>query len=328
MNSTSSTGPTSSTGSTGPLRIAVVGAGGIGGYFGGRLALAGHDVAFVARGAHLEALRRDGLAVKSVAGDFTVPSARATDDTAEIGEVDYVLLCVKTWQLAAVIDALPPLLGTGTAVVTLQNGVEAPAEVARAIGRDAVLPGTAKIIAHLDGPGRVRHLGGPGLLAFAEWDNRPTGRVARLQAALDAADGVTAVVSEDIWAELWAKFLFVVPPGGLGAVTDVPFGLLRTRPGTRQLLVAAMTEIRQVAQAMDVELPDDVVPTSMAFLDQQPAAGTTSLHRDLVAGLPSELEALTGAVVRIGERTGTATPVNSVLYEVLRLREEASRSTS
>ncbi|MFD7439755.1 2-dehydropantoate 2-reductase [Streptomyces sp. NPDC059909] len=312
---------------TNPLKITVIGTGGVGGYFGGRLALAGHDVAFVARGPHLEALRRDGLTVESVAGDFTVSPARATDDTAEIGEVDYVLLCVKTWQLPSAVDALPPLLGTGTAVVTLQNGVEAPAEVAEAIGRDAVLPGTAKIIAQLDGPGRVRHAGGPGLLSFAEWDNRPTDRVARLRAALDATDGVTAVVSDDIWAELWAKFLFVVPPGGLGAVTDVPFGVLRTRPGTRQLLVAAMTEIRQVALATDVKLPDDAVATAMAFLDQQPATGTTSLHRDLVAGLPSELEALTGAVVRIGGRTGTPTPVNSVLYEVLRLREEASQGT-
>ncbi|UUN27855.1 2-dehydropantoate 2-reductase [Streptomyces sp. FIT100] len=301
------------------MRIAVIGTGGVGGYFGGRLAAAGHDVTFVARGAHLDALRHDGLTVESAAGDFAVAPVRATDDIAGIGEVDHVLLCVKTWQLAPAIAALPPLLGDGTAVVTLQNGVEAPHEVAGAVGREAVLPGTAKIIAQLDGPGRVRHTGGPGLLSFAEWDNRPTDRVERLRTALDGA-GVAAVVSEDIWAELWTKFLFVVPPGGLGAVTDAPFGALRSRPGTRRLLVEAMTEIRQVAQALDIKLPDDVVPASMAFLDQQPAAGTTSLHRDLAAGNPSELEAWTGAVVRLGERTGTPVPVNRVLHEVLSLR--------
>ncbi|MFC5801369.1 ketopantoate reductase family protein [Streptomyces formicae] len=170
-------------------------------------------------------------------------------------------------------------------------------------------------------------VGGYGLLSFAEWDNRPSDRVERLRAALDEA-GVAAVVSGDIWAELWAKFLFVVPPGGLGAATDAPFGVLRSRPGTRQLLVEAMTEIRQVAQAMDIKLPDDVVPASMAFLDQQPAGGTTSLHRDLAAGNPSELEAWTGAVVRLGERTGTPTPVNRVLYEVLSLRTQPGEKIS
>ncbi|MDH6123398.1 2-dehydropantoate 2-reductase [Kitasatospora sp. GP82] len=309
------------------MRIAVIGAGGIGGYFGGRLAAAGHDVSFVARGAHLEALRRDGLTVQSPAGDFSVAPVHATGDTREIGEVDFVLLCVKTWQLAPALTVLKPLMGSGTAVMPLQNGVEAPTEVAEVVGRDAVVPGIAKIITYLDGPGRVHHVGGQGSLTFGEWDNSATARVQQLRAALDDA-AVTAVVAEDIWAELWAKFLFVVPFGGVGAVTDAPVGALRSRPGTRQMLVDGMTEIQRVAQAMDIRLPDDIVPSTMAFLDQQPAVGTSSLQRDIRAGNPSELEAWTGAVVRLGARTATATPVNSFLYEVLSLREAQRDATT
>ncbi|MEV0442412.1 2-dehydropantoate 2-reductase [Streptomyces spectabilis] len=299
----------------GQVRVAVIGTGGIGGYFGGRLAAAGHDVRFVARGAHLEALRRDGLRVDSTAGDFAVAPVRATDDTRDIGEVDYALLCVKTWQLPAAVAALKPLIGADTAVVTFQNGVEAPEQVARAVGRGAVLPGTAKIIARLDGPGRVRHAGGPAALAFAEWDNSASERVERLASALTGAS-VAASVPDDIWAELWAKFLFVVPFGGLGTVTDAPFGVLRSRPGTRKLLVEGMTEIQHLAAAHDVALPEDIVARTLAFLDQQPAEGTSSLQRDILSGRPSELDAWNGSVVRLGERTGTPTPVNRYLYEV------------
>jgi 2-dehydropantoate 2-reductase len=312
------------------LRVAMIGAGGIGGYFGGRLAAAGHDVTFVARGEHLKALRREGLSVDSVAGSFTVAPAQATDDTREIGEVDFVMLCVKTWQLPPAIPALAPLIGADTAVVTVQNGVEAPEQVARTIGRHAVLPGSVKIFANLEGPGRVRHVGGPAALTFAEWDNRPTERVERLRAALDNA-GTTAVISADIWAELWAKFLFVVPFGGLGTATDAPIGLLRSREGTRGLLIDAMREIQQVARAMDVALPEDILDSTMAFIDRQPAGGTSSLQRDIASGHRSELEAWTGAVVRLGERTGIATPVNNLLYEVAGVRAsraEESRETT
>ncbi|MEU6550572.1 2-dehydropantoate 2-reductase [Streptomyces sp. NPDC046915] len=322
------------------MKIAVVGAGGIGGYFGGRLAAAGHDVWFVARGAHLQALRRDGLRIESPDGDLTVTPVRATDDTREIGPVDVVLLCVKTWQLEPAVEALKPLIGTGvgtgTAVVTLQNGVEAPERVAAAVGREAVLPGIAKIIARVSGPGRIQHVGGLGSLTFGEWDNRvgerarersgerAGDRVERLREALAGAS-VTAVVAEDVWTELWAKFLFVVPLGSLGAVADVPFGVLRSRPGTRRLLADGMREIERVARAAGIPLPDGIVASTLDFVDAQPAQGTTSLQRDVLAGLPSELDAWTGSAVRLGARYGIATPVHDVLYEVLRLREEQAR---
>lgn len=307
------------------MKVAVVGAGGIGGYFGGRLAAAGQDVRFIARGRHLEALRRDGLTVEGPAGgsggfSVSAKALRATDDPAGIGPVDFVLLAVKTWQLPAALSLLKPLAGDGTAVLTTQNGVGAPAEVAEAFGRESVLPGSAKIITYLAGPGRIRHVGGLGSLTFGEWDNRPSARVEKLRQALDGA-GVTAVVPKDIWAELWAKFLFVAPFGGLGAVTGAPIGALRGRPGTRRLLADAMTEIQRVALAAGTTLPADIVAGTLAFVDAQPAEGTSSLQRDIAAGLPSELEAWTGEVVRLGARHGVATPVNGLLYEVLSLRE-------
>ncbi|WP_158849485.1 2-dehydropantoate 2-reductase [Saccharothrix deserti] len=303
------------------LKIAIVGTGGVGGYFGGRLAAAGHDVSFVARGEHLAALRRDGLVVRSVAGDFTVAPVRATDDTAEIGEVDFVLLGVKTWQLQPAVTALKPLIGDETAVVTTQNGVDAPRQVADVIGRDAVLPGAAEVIAFLDGPGRVRQIGG-GKLTFAEWDNRPTARVARLRDALEES-GLTAVVATDVWVALWMKFIALASFGAIGTVTDAPYGVLRSRAGTRQLIADSMTEILRVGRAKGVNLADDVVAERIAFLDRMPEDGTTSLQRDIGSGRPSELEAWIGAVVRLGAETGTPTPINSLLYELASARAQA-----
>lgn len=305
------------------MKIAVIGAGAIGGYFGGRLANAGHEVGFLARGVNLEAMRRQGLVVRSVAGEFVVPEVLASNDPGDLGVADVVLLTVKTWQLDAVLDRLNPLVGADTAILTTQNGVDTPDRVAQRYGRAAVLPGSAKVFASLEAPGQVRHVGGPGLLTYGEWDNQVTPRVDGLRKVLDDA-GVPTAVPADIWTELWSKFLFVVPFGGLGAVTDASIGVLRTRPGTRQLLVTLMGEIRDVARAMEVDLPADIVERTLAFVDQQPANGRSSLQRDILAGRPSELEAWTGAVVRLGATTGTATPVHDMVYELLSARVEQS----
>lgn len=300
------------------MRIAVIGAGGIGGYFGGRLAAGGQDVTFVARGAHLRAMQREGLSVASVVGDFAVSPAKATDDTSQVGTVDVVMLCVKTWQLAPAIDQLPPLMGPDTTVLTVQNGVEAPDQVAAAVGQRSVLPGVAKVFASIERPGVIRHAGGPGSLAFAEWDNRPSERVEALRAVLAEA-GASVEVPDDIWAELWAKFLFVVPFGTLGSAADATIGELRTDPRTRRLLEEAMREVDAVAHATGVRLPGDVVEATMAFVDQQPDAATSSLQRDLLSGRRSELEAWTRAVPRLGAAAGVETPVHRVLSGVLSL---------
>jgi 2-dehydropantoate 2-reductase len=299
------------------VRIAVIGAGGIGGYFGGRLAMSGHDVTFVARGDHLAAIRRDGLRVESVRGDFLVRDAAATDDPATVGVVDLVLLAVKTWQLDAALPLLGPLMGADTAVLTSQNGVEAPDRVAAVVGRAAVLPGAAKIFAMVTGPGVVSHVGGPATLAFGEWDDRRSERALRIVDAFTDA-GVDATISDGIWPELWAKLVAIVPLGSLGAALDATVGQLRT--AHRDLLEAAMTETATLAAARGVPLPADVVPSTLAFLDQQPDDATTSLHRDVVAGRSTELDAWTGAVVRLATESGVPVPVHRTLLAVVTRR--------
>jgi len=233
-----------------------------------------------------------------------------------------VLLAVKTWQLPPVLELLPSLIGEGTAVVTTQNGVEAPDQVAAVVGRGAVLPGIAKIFAYIDGPGRVTHAGGPASLAFDEWSRgpgAPSERVARLREAVTAS-GAVSPVPDDIWAELWSKMLFVVPFGGLGAALDATIGELRGVPSRRGLLQDAMREVETLARARGIRLPESVVAGTMAFVDDQPAGATTSLQRDLLEGRPSEIDAWTGAVVRLAAAEGVDAPLHRLLLEVLTRR--------
>jgi len=216
------------------------------------------------------------------------------------------------------------MLGPDTAVVTSQNGVDAPDEAAAVLGRERVIPGIARIFSYVGAPGRIDHLGGPGSLEFAEWDGRPSERVSRLREALARA-GVKVVVPDDIVAALWEKFLFVVPMGGVGAVTRAPVGVTRALPETRRMLEAAMAEILDVSRARGVRLPEGIVERSLAFLDAQPAAGTSSLQRDIAAGRSSELEAWNGSVVRLGAETGVPTPVNGFIHASLLPQERRAR---
>ncbi|MGE5232346.1 MAG: 2-dehydropantoate 2-reductase [Deltaproteobacteria bacterium] len=295
------------------MRIAVFGAGGAGGYFGARLARAGEEVVWIARGPHLEALRTKGLRVESVDGDFALGPLEASNDPGRFGPVDAVLLGVKAWQVADAARAMRPLIGADTCVVPLQNGVEAADELRAVLGDRPVLGGIAKVFAFLVGPGHLRRPGGPASVSLGELDNRPSERVQRLAECLRGA-GLGAEIPADIQVALWEKFLFVASGGGLGAVTRAPIGIVRSVPETRALLEAAMEEIRAVGRARGVSLPDDVVPRTMAFVDTLPAAGTASLQRDLAAGRPSELEWWSGAVARLGAEAGVATPIHAFVY--------------
>ncbi|MBI1758685.1 MAG: 2-dehydropantoate 2-reductase [Actinobacteria bacterium] len=305
---------------SGSPRIAVVGAGGVGGYLGGRLAAAGHDVRFLVRGAGLAALRRTGLRVTTDTIGWSVPELRASDAPSHIGEVDFVLLCVKTPQLPVAVEALGPMIGADTAVITIQNGVEAPEQVAAGIGRDRVLPGMVRVVATKVGPGDVRHVGAPGAVGFAEWDGRESERVVRLRDALRDAQ-VTALEPTDIWVALWMKFLLLAPVGSLGAATGgATIGELRSRAGTRRLLITGMREVHETGTALGIALPADAVDNAITVMDQQQPEVTTSLQQDILAGRPSELDAWTGAVVRLADRAGRAAPVHEMLYELLAAR--------
>jgi 2-dehydropantoate 2-reductase len=298
------------------MRIAVFGVGGAGGYFGGRLAQAGEDVVFIARGEHLQALRTHGLRVDSVKGDFVLQSVQATDDLAQVGVVDMVLLGVKAWQVPEAAQAMRPLVGPETFVVPLQNGVEAPAQLAAVLGVQHVLGGLAKIISFKVGPGHIRHAGAEPYVAFGELDNNTSERAERLCLAFERAE-VTVEIPPDIQAALWDKFLFVTSWGGVGTVTRAPVGVLRSVPELRQMMEQVMSEVFAVTQARNITLPDDAIKKAIALLDSLPPSGVTSLQRDIVEGHPSELASWNGAVVRLGQEVGVTTPLNAFIYHCL-----------
>lgn len=298
------------------MRIAVFGTGGVGGYFGGRLAAAGNDVTFIARGEHLRSIRTTGLVVTSAKDDLLISPAQATNDPASVGRVDLVMLGVKAWQVVETANAIKPMVGPDTVVLPLQNGVEAYDQIAAVLGPKHVIGGLCRIISFIEGPGHIRQLGFEPSVAFAEWDNRPSKRVDELLDVFTAA-GIETGVPPDFQAALWQKFTFIAGYGGVGAVTRAPAGIIRSVPETRTMIEAGMLEVCAVAKARGVELPADTVPRAMAGVDSLPDDGTSSMQRDIIAGRPSELAAKNGAVVRLGREVEVPTPVNSFVYDSL-----------
>jgi 2-dehydropantoate 2-reductase len=310
----------------GKLTFGVFGTGAVGGYFGGRLAEAGHDVRFIARGGHLAAIREQGLRVNSVDGDFLIHPARATDDPASAGPVEVVLLGVKAWQVPEAARAMRPLVGESTFVVPLQNGVEAPDQLAAVLGPRRVLGGLCRVLAYLDGPGHIRHTGVTPYVAFGELDGSSSGRVEELRQAFALARGITVEVPPDIRIAMWSKFLFIAALGGVGALTRSPIGIMRSEPKSRGLLRQALEEIRAVATRREIALPADIVDKTLAYIDTLPVDGTASMQRDIMEGRPSELEAQVGAVVRLGDMSGVAVPVHRMIYESLLPLERRARA--
>jgi 2-dehydropantoate 2-reductase len=297
----------------------------VGGYFGGRLAQAGEDVVFIARGEHLRAMRRKGLQVDSINGDFRVDRVLATDDPATVGEVDYVLVAVKSWQLRDAIETLRPMVGKTTSIVPLLNGVDAPDQLTNVFGAERVLGGTCSVISMIAGPGHVRHAGAHPTIRFGELDQRRSERVERLRNAFSRTEGVRVEVPEDIHVVMWNKFMAIAPWSGIGAVTRAPIGVIRSLPETRALLEHAMEEISLLARARKVAMEREAIHQAMAFIDTLPFEGTASMQRDIMAGRPSELDAQNGTVVRLGKEAGVATPVNGMIYSSLLPLERRAR---
>jgi 2-dehydropantoate 2-reductase len=309
------------------MRIAIFGVGGAGGRFGAFLARAGEEMVFVARGAHLRAIRQDGLVVETPEEEIRVRPAVATDDPAQAGTVDAVLLGVKSWQVEQAGRALRPMLGPETFVVPLQNGVEAAAQLASVLGAERVLGGMCRTLSFLIAPGRIKSVGQVHTVDFGELDNRRSERSSRLLHAFERA-GIRASIPDDIHVALWQKFLMVVSLGGVGAVAQRPIGALRVSAETREQIRRAMGEIFAVARARGVPLPDGSVERAMAFVDTLAPDGTSSLQRDIADGRPSELEAWNGAVVRLGREAGVETPVHAAIYERLRPLERRAREAA
>ncbi len=297
------------------MRIAIFGTGGAGGYFGAHLARAGEDVVFIARGEHLRAIREQGLRVETTSGEFIVRS-EATDDPTQVGAVDAVLVGVKTWQVPEAARAMLPMIAPQTFVVPLQNGVESAAHLAAVLGAEHVLNGMCGTISRVMGPGHILSLGETNFIKFGEVDDHKSERALRLQQAFERA-GVKAEVPADIQAAVWEKFIFVAPYGGIGAVSRMTAGVIRSLPETRRMLERGMQEILEVARARKVSLADGIVEKSMGLMDSLAPSATTSLQRDISNGKPSELEAWNGAVVRLGRESGVATPLHEFIYHSL-----------
>jgi len=307
------------------MRMAVFGAGGVGGYFGGRLAKAGAELVFIARGENLRALQSRGLRVDSIKGDFTVKPVQATDNPRRVGEVDYVLVAVKGWQVPEAALAMQPMVGPPTCVVPLGNGVEAPFQLAAALGAGPVLGGLCRISSFLAEPGYIRHVGLEPFVAFGELDNRSTPRVEALRKVFEGA-GVRVSVPADIRVAMWEKFVFIAAVSGVGAVARAPVGELRSLPETRQLLEQAVHEAVAVGRARKIALPEDVVARTMKTIDGLEPGVIPSMQRDILEGRPSEIGSQNGAVVRMGLELGIPTPTHSFIYHSLLPQELQARA--
>jgi len=307
------------------MRFAIFGSGGVGGYFGGRLAQAGQDVTFIARGAHLAEIQKNGLRVESILGDFSVQPARASSNTAEIGPVDVLLVAVKTWQVTESLDSLHPLVGAQTVVVPLENGITIPDELAAEFGAGHVLGGLCRISSHIGEPGLIRHVGVSPYIAFGEHDGTRSQRVEALRQVFAGCSGLTVEIPADIQAAMWDKFIFIAAISGVGAVTRQPLGIFRAVPESRALLVAALEETVALARARGVNLPADQAARVLDFIDHAAPGLLASMQKDIMDGKPSELEAQNGTVLRMGRLLGVPTPTHGFIYASLLPGELRSR---
>jgi len=307
------------------MRIAIIGAGGVGGYFGGKLAHGGADVVFIVRGATLDAMRTHGLRVDSIKGDFVIEHPNATDDPASVGKVDAIFVTVKTWQIEEVAAQIKPMIGENTMVIPLENGIDAADQLAAIVGREHVLGGLCGIVSFIAAPGHIRHAGAEPFIMFGELDNRRTARAEQLRDECLRA-GVQADIPSDIHHALWSKFVFIAAMSGVGAATRVPIGGWRAMPETRDLATRAISEIVDLARARGVDLGAEAVDRTLARFDALPPDATSSLQRDIIDGKPSELDAQLGAVVRLGRAAGVPTPVCETLYNILLPQEGKARA--
>ena len=299
------------------MRIAVVGAGGVGGAFGAALAKAGADVTFIARGAHLAAMKSKGLRIEGGRGETHLVPTRATDDPAAVGPVDFVLFCVKLWDVESAGQHIKPLVGPDTAVIPLQNGIDAPERLVPILGKQAVMGGVAQISASIVGPGVIRQVGTFMRMLFGELDGSTSKRGEALLALCQKA-GFDVVLSNQIVTELWMKFILLATNASVMAVARQPIGKLRDDPDMRQQFVAAYQEVVDVGKARGVKLPADAVDKMLAFNAGAPPTMKPSMALDLERGNRIELPWLGGKVVELGRQLGVPTPTHSFMYAALK----------
>jgi 2-dehydropantoate 2-reductase len=299
------------------MRIAVMATGAVGGYFGGRLAQAGHDVVFFARGAHLDAIRRNGLKVESVHGDFHLPGVTATDTADGVAPVDVVLFAVKLWDSEQAAAQLKPVIGPHTRIITLQNGIDSVERIEPIVGTGHAVPGMAQIASVISAPGVIAHTSKFHLMRFNHSDGHADPTLAAFVAASKAA-GLDVALSDDIDRDLWTKFVYLVGLSSITATTRLPIGATRDDPDTRAFLEAIMREVVTIARKRGAALPAGFEANGLAFIDNAPVGMKASMAHDLERGNRLELDWLAGKVSALGKEFGIPTPANDAVYAVLK----------
>ena len=299
------------------MRVVIIGTGGVGGYFGGLLANAGHDLTFVARGKHLEAIKTHGLQIKSVNGDFTVYPAQAVDNPRAISPPDYMVVAVKDYQLDEVLPDLEALAGPQTTVVPLLNGVDAHERLIEALGPDGVVGGLCSLVTMIEAPGIIRQESALRRVVVGELNREKSDRVERIVQAWREC-GVEAIHADDIHVAIWTKFMFIASFGGISALSQSAAGELIGCRETRTLLIKAMEEIDSLARVQGIVLAPDAVDSAVLLLENFEPTATSSFQRDVADGKPFELEAFSGKIMRLGRELGVETPVHNSMYALLR----------
>jgi 2-dehydropantoate 2-reductase len=298
------------------VKIAVIGAGGVGGYYGSLLAAAGHEVHFVARGPHLQAMRTSGLQIRSTLGDVRVQPVLATDQPSEIGVVDLALFCTKAFSTVGAAKQNKSLVGTATAVLSLQNGVEGADQLAPILGPQHILAGATWLSSYVESPGVIHHVSDSRRIVLGELDGRDSTRVHEIHAALSGAS-ISAEISSNVQGVLWQKLMLIAAVAGVGSLTRLPMASYRSVPEARRLITAMMQETAAVAAARGVRLDPNAMEKALQYLDNARPEVKASMQLDIEAGRPSELEGLIGVIVRSGQDKGIATPVAAAIYALL-----------
>ncbi|MCM2326955.1 MAG: 2-dehydropantoate 2-reductase [Lysobacter sp.] len=306
------------------MRIAFMGSGGLGGYFGARLCSGGADVHFIARGKHLQAMRSQGLRIEGP-GAIQIPRVNATDDPGEVGVVDFVMLCVKLWDTEAALQQIRPMVGPATTIISFQNGVLKDQYLRAAYDESQIMGGVGYVATTIDRPGVIRQTGPMQRLLFGEFDGS---RSARGQALLAAclAGGINAELSENILREIWQKYVFLVGLSGTTTTVRKPIGPIRKNPQTRAFLLDVMREVVSVGRAQGVDLAEDYAEVRLKLADDVAYDMTSSMHHDLERGNPLEVRWLAGGVVELGQRKGVPTPLNRAIADILALHAAGKAS--
>lgn len=308
------------------MNIVVVGAGGVGGYFGGKLAQAGFDVTFIARGKTLQAIKGNGLKVKSVNGDFVV-HPKVTDDFKDIKNPDLVILGVKSWQIEPIAEELKDVITKNTMILPLQNGADNADRLRNILPNENVLAGLCKIVSKIEAPGVINHFAFEPEIVFSEYDSKLTSRVKKVKAVFDKA-GFKSTISENIQLDIWKKFLFITTISGIGAITRAVYGEIRKDDYLRQIMYQTANEIVAIANAKGIKLTNTDIEIILKIIDNFNHGTTASMQRDVMAGRPSELENFNGYIVKQGKELHITTPANAFIYHCLLPQERKARGLS